>query len=208
MSHTAHLVERHSGRWEAATRHPFLAGVRDGALPVAAFDTWLAQDALFVADLLAFQARLLARAPRPAQAVLAAGVVALVEELDWFDQLAAGRGLDLGAPPLEATKDYAALLARLDAAPYADAVGALWVVERVYLDAWSAALPGAEGFAELVEHWTTAGFAAYVAALQTLSEQAGAPDDALVAKVLDQEAAFWQMALDGPDAPTQQRAPQ
>ena len=56
---------------------PFLDGVRDGTLPPAAFDRWLAQDALFVADLLRFQARLLARAPRPAQAVLAAGAVAL-----------------------------------------------------------------------------------------------------------------------------------
>jgi thiaminase/transcriptional activator TenA len=206
MSHTADLVERHADRWEAATRHPFLAGVRDGALPVAALDTWLAQDALFVADLLAFQARLLARAPRPAQAVLAAGAVALVEELDWFEGLAADRGLDLGVPPLAATRDYAALLSRLDAAPYDDAVGGLWVVERVYLDAWSSALPGADGFAELVEHWTTPGFAAYVAALQALSEQAGPPDEALVVQVLDQEAAFWQMALDGPDAPAQTRA--
>jgi len=206
MSHIAELVQRHADRWEAATRHPFLAGVRDGALPVAAFDTWLAQDALFVADLLAFQARLLARAPRPAQAVLAAGAVALVEELDWFEGLAAGRGLDLGAPALSATRDYAALLSQLDAAPYADAVGGLWVIERVYLDAWSSALPGSDGFAELVEHWTTPGFASYVTALQGLSEQAGPPDEALVVQVLDQEAAFWQMALDAADAPAPTRA--
>ena len=50
-------------------------------LPDAAFDRWLGQDALFVGDLLTFQARLLARAPRPAQAVLAGGCVALVAEL-------------------------------------------------------------------------------------------------------------------------------
>jgi len=35
-----------------------------GMLPAAAFDTWLAQDRRFVGDLLWFQARLLARAPR------------------------------------------------------------------------------------------------------------------------------------------------
>ena len=141
MSDCEDLVERHAQRWAAATRHPFLDGVRDGTLPVAAFDTWLAQDALFVADLLAFQARLLARAPRRAQAVLAGGAVALVEELDWFEGLAADRGLDLSAGPRAATRDYAALLSRLDAAPYADAVGCLWVVERVYLDAWTSARP-------------------------------------------------------------------
>ncbi len=181
--------------WTAATRAPFLDGVRDGSLPVAAFDTWLAQDALFVADLLTFQARLLARAPRRDQAVLAGGVGALVEELDWFDGLAAARGLDLAAAPLPATLAYRALLGRLDAAPYADALGCLEVVERVYLEAWRWALPGAPAYAELVEHWTTPGFAAYVDALEAAASRAGATDAALVAQVLRQEAAFWQMAM-------------
>lgn len=175
--------------WEAATRAPFLAGVRDGSLPPPVLDTWLAQDALFVADLLAFQARLLARAPRAAQAVLAGGCVALVEELDWFGGLAAERGLDLDVPPLPATARYAALLQRLDAAPFADAVAALWLVERVYLDAWTSALPGAAPFRALVEHWTVPGFAGYVAALEGL---ASAPaDDALLVEVLQAEADFW-----------------
>ena len=184
--------------WAAATRHPFLDGVRDGSLPVEALDTWLAQDALFVADLLAFQARLLARAPRRDQAVLAGGAGALVEELDWFETLARARGLDLGAAPLPATLAYRALLERLDAASYADAVGCLEVVERVYLEAWRSALPGAPAYAELVEHWTTPGFAAYVDALAAASERAGGPGEQLVAEVLRQEAAFWDTAL--PDA--------
>ncbi len=78
--------------WTAATRHPFLDAVRDGTIADDAFNRWLAQDALFVADLLTFQARLLARAPRPAQGVLAGGCVALVDELDWFEvQAAAAR---------------------------------------------------------------------------------------------------------------------
>lgn len=182
--------------WTAATRHPFLDGVRDGSLPVAALDTWLAQDALFVADLLVFQARLLARAPRSDQAVLAGGCVALVEELDWFERLAGARGLDLAAAPLPATLAYRALLQRLDSAPYADALGCLEVVERVYLEAWRAALPGAPAYAELVEHWTTPGFAAYVDGLAAASARAGAPDDDLVAEVLRQEAAFWPTAVD------------
>jgi thiaminase len=196
MSHPADPVVRLGQRRATATRHPFLDGVRDGTLPVAALDTWLVQDALFVADLLAFQARLLARAPRPAQAVLAGGAVALVEELDWFEGLAADRGLDLSASPRRATREYALLLQRLDAAPYPDAVGCLWVLEQVHLDAWASASPGAQRYAELVEHWTTPGFAACVAALQALSEQAGPPDEDLVGQVLDQEAAFWQMALE------------
>jgi formylaminopyrimidine deformylase / aminopyrimidine aminohydrolase len=77
----AQLIEGHRVRWQAATEPAFLAAVRDGSLDPGRFSSWLAQDYLFVSALLSFQARLVARAPRPAQPVLARGVVALVEEL-------------------------------------------------------------------------------------------------------------------------------
>src|SRR6476646_11894272 len=82
------LAGVHDPLWTAATHHPFLEAVRDGTITDSAFDRWLVQDALFVADLLTFQARLLARAPRAAQPVLAGGCVALVAELDWFEEQA------------------------------------------------------------------------------------------------------------------------
>lgn len=179
--------------WRRATEHPFLAGVRDGTLAEAAFDVWLAQDSRFVADLLVFQARLLARAPRAAQGVLAGGVVALCEELDWFAGLAADRGLALDVPPRPATEAYAGLLARLDAAPYAEAVTALWVLERVYLLAWRHAAPAAERYRACVEHWTAPGFADYVDALGRLADEAGPPAGP-VPEVLAMEAAFWDAA--------------
>lgn len=191
--HSSALPPRAAALLARATRHPFLDAVRAGTLAVEAFDTWLAQDALFVADLLRFQARLLARAPRPAQAVLAGGLVALVDELAWFEQLAARRGLALDVAPLPETASYAALLDELDQAPYAEAVRCLWVLEQVYLDAWTSARGGAEVFRELVDHWTTPGFTSYVAALQ--EHAADGRDDALLERVLLQEVAFWDMAL-------------
>jgi thiaminase/transcriptional activator TenA len=180
--------------WSAATRHPFLDAVRDGAITDSAFDRWLAQDVLFVGDLLAFQARLLARAPRAAQAVLAGGCVALVAELDWFEEQAARRGIDLTQGPLPATLAYRELLQRLDAIPYEAAVTALWVLERVYLLAWTSAASDASPFGEFVEHWTTPAFSDYVDALGVLA----VPDrhDELVADVLAHEVAFWDMALE------------
>ena len=209
-AHTPALDRLRAGqpaRWRAATSHPFLEAVREGTLPAAAFATWLAQDAIFVADLLAFQARLVARAPRPAQGVLAGGVVGLVEELDWFDGLAARRGLDLAVPPQPATRAYAELLRRLDAAPYPDAVVGLWAIERVYLDAWSSASPGTGQDVEVVEHWTSPGFRQYVegvaeAAERALAERepAGGHDEALFESVLRQEVAFWDMAMPQPAA--------
>jgi thiaminase len=194
----AELLQHHAEAWRGATEHPFLADVRDGSVPVAAFDTWLVQDARFVADLLRFQARLLARAPRPAQAVLAAGAVSLVEELAWFEEQASVRGLDLATPALPATEAYAALLERLDAADAGTALTALWTIERTYLDAWSHARPGAPAYREFVAHWTVPGFAGYVAGLAAAAEDVlggGVPDEQVFLELVAAETAFWDMAV-------------
>lgn len=177
--------------WPAATRHAFLDAVRDGTVSDAAFDRWLAQDALFVADLLTFQARLLARAPRPAQTVLVSGCTALVAELDWFDEQAARRHIELPAAPLPATLAYRELLQRLDAQSYAAAVTALWAIERVYLLAWTHAASPTSPFGEFAAHWTVPEFASYVDDLAALAVDG---HDTLVADVLHLEVRFWDMA--------------
>ena len=157
-----------------------------------AFRSWLVQDRLFVGDLLCFQARLLARAPRRAQRVLAAGALALVDELAWFDQHGTRLGLDLDAQRLPATRDYRALLERLEREPFEPAITALWAVERVYLDAWSFAAPGSPPYDAFVAHWTTPEFRAYVDELQALAHPSHTD---VVAAVLDAEVAFWESAL-------------
>lgn len=179
--------------WTAATCHPFLVAVRTGSITDTAFDRWLVQDALFVADLLRFQARLLARAPRQAQATLAGGCAALVDELDWFDEQAAQRAIELAQDALPATLAYRDVLQRLDCAPYDAAVTALWALERVYLLAWTAAKSDTSRYVEFVSHWTTTEFAEYVDALGDLAD----PDHhhELVRDVLSCEVAFWDMAL-------------
>lgn len=202
---TDDLILRHGDAWSRATAHPFLRAVRDGTLPPAAFDAWLVQDHHFAGDLLGFQARLLARAPRPAQAVLAGGLVALVEELAWFEDAAARRGLRLGGDRRPATRAYAELLDRLDAAPVTEALVGLWVIERAYLDAWSSAAPGAPAYRTFVAHWTTVEFADYVARLQDAADAAteeaepGSGDGfaAVFTAVAEAEYAFWGMALSG-----------
>ena len=189
-----YIVGMHDSLWTAATQHPFLDAVRDGTISAAAFDRWLAQDVLFVTDLLTFQARLLARVPRAAQNVVAGGCVALVAELDWFDVKAAERGLDVTVDALPATLSYRELLTRLDSESADAALTALWAIEKVYLLAWSHARSDGSPFAEFVEHWTVPEFAAYVEGL----EQVAAPShhDDLVRAVLEHEIAFWDMALD------------
>ncbi|PPK97784.1 thiaminase/transcriptional activator TenA [Kineococcus xinjiangensis] len=199
MTTLPEILSRTAPSWAAATQHPFLDAVREGDLPAAAFDTWLVQDHLFVTDLLHFQARLLARAPREARAVLAAGCVAVVEELAWFEEQAGSRSLDLAAAPLPATSAYAVLLQGLDAAGPDEALLALWALERVYLEAWTHASPST-AYGPFVEHWTTPGFAAYVAELEAVAAAAVtrlSADEAVrtVETVLRHEVDFWSMAL-------------
>jgi formylaminopyrimidine deformylase / aminopyrimidine aminohydrolase len=74
------LVTRHPAAWQAATVHPFLAGVRDGSLPGDSFDRWLAQDYLYAQALVRAQSRITAAAPYADIGLLAGGVVATVAE--------------------------------------------------------------------------------------------------------------------------------
>lgn len=199
----AELTVRHRETWEEATRHPFLDAVREGTLPREAFDLWLAQDYLFVADLIAFQARLLARTPRrgDAQAVVAGGLVGAESEMGWFEEKARERGLDLNAPRLPATEGYRGLMSRLERAPYPAAITALWAIERAYLEAWRSAKPPL-AYAEFVEHWTTPEFAEYVSGLERAADDAlDAADDRerdaaeeAFSEVARLEREFWEMA--------------
>ncbi len=197
-------------RWDRATEHPFLTAVADGDR--SAFAGWLPQDATFVDDLVRFQARLLGRSPGRPPRVLADGLSGLLAELDWFDEVAAPLGIVVEQPTRPATLAYRALLADLDGAAYPAALLGLWVLERVYLEAWRFAGRGpvAPEHRAAVEHWTDPGFADYVDALEAAADAAlgdvpAADEDApggdlgdVVARVLDAEIAFWDMALADP----------
>ncbi len=199
------LVERHAETWREATRHPFLDGVRDGELPEGAFEAWLVQDYLFVSDLLVFQSRLLARAPRPSQAVIVGGLVALEEELGWFEGLAGERGLALDVPRHPTTEAYRDLLLDLEDEPFPTGIVALWAAERAYLDAWRGAEPGHRDYRPYVEHWTVPEFAGYVggleeaadAALGRSTEEEREEAEAAFLAIARLERDFWGMAFDG-----------
>ena len=189
----ADLIARHPEEWRSAVDHPFLAGIKDGTLPAQTFDNWLSQDYLFVIDLLVFQAGLLALAPRPAQRVLAGGLVALEAELTWFEMGAAQRGLRLDGERHPSTEAYRSALLQLLAAGPAPAMTALWAMERVYLEAWRGALPGAPQYRAFVEHWTMPEFAEYVLELQGAAAD-GPASEAAFLQICRLERAFWDMA--------------
>jgi thiaminase/transcriptional activator TenA len=196
------LLERNPMVWQEATRHPFLEAVSEGSFPVGAFEAWLAQDYLFVGDALVFQARLPAPAPRPAQAVLAGGLVAIEAELGWFEEQAERLGLTLDAPRHPTTGVYRDLLVGLEGEPYPAAITALWAIERAYLEAWRGAAPGHLEYRQFVEHWTTPEFAGYVTglekaaddALRDSGEQERERAEAAFLEVARLERDFWEMA--------------
>lgn len=202
---TTGLLERHREAWDGAIRHPFLDGVREGDLPADAFETWLAQDYLYVSDLLPFQARLLARTPREAQGVVAGGLVALIEELDWFEEMAEKRDLTLDVERHPTAAAYKNLLRDLEDEPYPVAVTALWAIELAYLEAWRSAAPGHPDYRPFVEHWTVPDFAGYVsgleaaagAALEAASEDERERAERAFVAVARLERDFWQMAFSG-----------
>jgi thiaminase/transcriptional activator TenA len=185
-------------------RHPFLKAVREGDPPAGSFESWLVQDYLFVLAGLGFQARLLVRAPRRDQGLLAAGLVALEDELGWFEEQASKLGLKLEAARRPANEEYCNFLAELDDEPYPAAITALWALERAYFDAWRGVAPGAPEYREFVEHWTTPEFAAYVdrleeavdAALAGASSAERERAEEAFARVARLEREFWQMALE------------
>jgi formylaminopyrimidine deformylase / aminopyrimidine aminohydrolase len=199
------LVSRHEAAWRAATVHPFLAGVRDGSLPEDCFDRWLAQDYLFAQALVRAQSRITARAPLADVALLAGGVIATVGELGWFEEMAARRGLDLGAPMHPTTRAYCDFLLALTYSGYPAQITTIWALERTYLESWDSARPGAHRYREFVNRWTTEDFRSYVGDLQSsvdrqletsVGEQAQEAEDTFF-WVTHYERGFWDMAMQG-----------
>lgn len=199
------LLDRNPEAWREAVQHPFLDGVREGNLPAGAFESWLEQDYLFVADLLVFQARLLARAPRPHQAVLAGGLTAVEAELGWFEEKAEERYLQLGIQRHPTTTAYRDFMNSLEDELYPLAITALWALERAYLEAWRGAFPGETNYREFVEHWTTQDFADYVvgleaaaaSSLEAADEKECERSESVFLEVCRLERDFWEMTFSG-----------
>jgi thiaminase/transcriptional activator TenA len=186
------LVLRYPKEWRAATHHPFLEATRRGSLPQPAFQTWLQQDYVFVADLLRFQLGLLAVAPRAGQRTLVGGLAALVDELSWFEDQAKRLSLHLDVERNPATESYRQRLVSY-ADDWASGITALWTGERAYLESWSGVAPGAPAYREFVEHWTHPEFGAYVRDLEALVDACGA-DEAAFLVTCGLERDFWEMA--------------
>ena len=186
------LVRSNPDLWRSAIQHPFLDAIRDGTLPMSAFRAWLPQDYLFVRNELHFQAGLLRLAPRPAQAVLAAGLVALEAELTWFEAQAARFAISLQQEADAVTGRYRDFMEESLSVGWARSITMLWTLERAYLEAWRGVAPGGGEYREFVEHWTAPAFAGYVESLEKALADSG--DESAFRRVAELERDFWDMA--------------
>jgi thiaminase/transcriptional activator TenA len=162
---------------------------------VEAFRRWLAQDYLFAKDLTAFQAILLAKAPRDCHKALVGGLGALEKELEWFESHAGRLQVDLEIPPHPTCRRYTDFLLRCAYTEvYPVLVAMLFGVEASYLAAWSAFAP-AGLYAEFFARWSSADFTAYVEALGGLADRH--PHQAAQQyfnEILVHEREFWKMS--------------
>ena len=192
------LVRNAASLWDQATHHPFLDALAAGSLVEDAFRRWLAQDYLFAKDLMAFQAILLAKAPRDCHKSLIGGLAALEKEMDWFESHAVRLQLNLDIPPHPTCRRYTDFLMRCAyTQPQPVLLAILFGVEASYLAAWSALVPSGP-CAEFIERWSSADFATYVAALGELAERH--PHEAAQEhfnEVLTYEGEFWKMSWEG-----------
>jgi thiaminase/transcriptional activator TenA len=197
------LLKTHPNQWQDATVHPFLTGCKEGTIQPAQFNTWLVQDFLFVKDFTRMLGRVLAAAPDAHLDSLLGGLMALKDELLWFQAKASERNLDLDTPRQPTCQYYCEFMASLAVTPYPVQAVALWAIEYAYNQGWQLPGPMPAPYTEFADRWGNPGFTDYVnilasqadAALAQSSPDTQAQAETVFLRIAELEAAFWQMAF-------------
>jgi thiaminase/transcriptional activator TenA len=201
------LLNKYADAWQGATRHRFLDDCKTGAILPQQFNTWLVQDYLFVVEFTRMVARLLSVATVPDFDNLLGGLQALKDELNWFREKAAERGLDLGTAKQQTCRRYCEFMDDLARESYAVQAVSFWAIELAYNQAWQLPGPMVPPYDEFADRWGNPGFTAYVELLEQQADKAlavAAEQDLTKAAemfllVADLEKHFWQMAFAGAD---------
>jgi len=201
---SARLLASHRPLWRVTCRNPFVAGLRDGSLPLGVFNRWLVQDRYFVDGLFPAMARILAGAPARDREVLLEGLRTILGHLEWFDRTLAARGLDPGAAMHPVCRAYVDFNLSLGFERYPIGVVALWAQFRAYRDALAWARPAAPKFREIVRNWSSPEYLRFLRRLaravdaalaEASASEARRAEEAFV-QVAKYELAFWVMTLE------------
>lgn len=198
------LLQNHSPAWKQATVHPFLQQLPLLAIEPKQFNTWLVQDYLFVVEFTRMLARVLAIAPQNHFDILLAGLSALKDELNWFQEKAAERQLNLKTEKQPTCVEYCQYMESLAAMPYPVQATALWAIEFAYNQGWQLSGEMPEPYKEFAERWGNTDFTEYVSMLERQADESlqNAPEniqkqaEAAFVNVARLEKDFWQMAFE------------
>ncbi|MCU1692280.1 MAG: transcriptional activator, TenA family [Frankiales bacterium] len=184
----------------AALAHPFVRGLGDGMLPLAAFQAYVAQDAFFLECFARAYALALARSPDRATLEAFADLVTGVrEELRLHGAYAQRWGVDLaGVQPGAATTAYTDfLLATASLGGVGLVCAAMTPCMRLYAHLGQA-LPRQGPYEEWVRTYADPGFEELAASLEALLDR-HADDDAATAaayrRAMQLELAFFEAAV-------------
>ncbi|MGD1953262.1 MAG: TenA family transcriptional regulator [Leptolyngbyaceae cyanobacterium] len=199
------LLSQHPTEWQAATVHPFLAQCQQGTIQPPQFNIWLVQDYHFVIEFTRLAANLIQTAPVHHIDTLLSGIVALKDELSWFQAKAAERQLTLDQPLQPTCQTYRQFMTGLAQQPYAVKAIGFWAIELAYNQGWQIHSPMPEPYTEFADRWGNTAFTSYVqllaqqadSSLQTVDEMVQAEAKAVFLKVASLEKDFWQMAYEG-----------
>ncbi|MEM8503975.1 MAG: TenA family transcriptional regulator [Cyanobacteria bacterium P01_D01_bin.1] len=199
----AALLSNHPQAWQSATVHPFLQNCQQGTIAPDQFNTWLIQDYLFVTEFTRLAAQLLSAAPVAHFDTLLSGLVAIKDELLWFQAKAAERSLLLSTTPQPTCQTYQAFMRSQFTQPYAVQATTFWAIELAYNQGWQIHSPMPEPYTEFANRWGNPGFTDYVklleqqanSALATASPTEQQQAEQAFLKVALLEKNFWQMAF-------------
>lgn len=199
----AQLLAKYPEKWKSATVHPFLQQCQQGTITAAQFNTWLVQDYLFVTEFTRLAANLLAIAPSAHFDTLLGGLVAIKDELLWFQAKAAERNLTLTTSPQATCQRYCEMMSDIASQTYAVQATAFWAIELAYNQGWQQHSPMPAPYTEFADRWGNAGFTDYVkvleqqadSALATASESETEAAEQIFIDVALLEKDFWQMAF-------------
>lgn len=196
------LIQRHSDSWEKAIIHPFLNECQSGQIKPQQFNTWLVQDYLFVVEFTRLLATVLTNASVHHFDVLLGGLSAIKDELNWFQQKAYERDLDLNVSKQQTCQAYCEYMQQVREMAYPVQATVIWAIEFAYNQAWQQPGEMATPYQEFAQRWGNSEFTEYVkqlekqaneALLEADSETVKYAESAFV-KIASLEKDFWQMA--------------
>lgn len=197
------LLQNHAQDWQQATVHPFLEQCQLGIIQPQQFNTWLMQDYLFVVEFTRMVGRVLASAPPEHFDVILGGLAALKDELNWFQEKATQRQLNLNIKKQPTCREYCEYMQSLADKPYPVQATAFWAIELAYNQGWQ--LPGKmpAPYNEFAQRWGNTDFTKYVKllsqqadeVLETAQEDIQKQAEESFLRVAKFEHNFWQMAF-------------